>query len=94
MKKLYEKDMPLLSRKRIVYEIDHSKKSTPKKVDLEEQISKDLNVGKDLLKIKHIYSKFGESISKVIAHVYSDAKIKTHLEDKKIKTRKKKKKGK
>ena len=49
---------------------------------------------KDLLKIKHIYSKFGESISKVIAHVYSDAKIKTHLEDKKVKTRKKKKKGK
>ncbi len=94
MKTIYEKDMPLLSRKRIAYEIEHLKKATPKKADIQEEISKKLKVDKNLVKIKHIYSKFGVSKSKIITHVYSDSKTKQLLEDKKEKTRKKKKKAK
>lgn len=90
MKKIYEKDMPLLSRKRIAFEVDHPKSSTPKKALIEDEVAKQLNVDKNLIKVRHIYSKYGACSSKVIAHVYSNEKTKKLLEDKRVKKKKQK----
>ena len=72
MKKLYEKEMPLLKRKRVAFEIEHPEKATPSRKDIKHQISTSLKIKPELIAIRHIYSKFGSSKIKVISHIYED----------------------
>ena len=82
MKVLSETESPLLSRRRLVFELEHPKQATPTKIKLEEDIAKKLNTTKDLVAIKHVYTKFGSGKSKVITNVYTDLKTKELLEKK------------
>lgn len=75
MKRLYEKEMPLLSRKRIAFEIEHAGKSTPPREQIKKEVSKALNIKPELIAIRHIYSRFGANKIKVICHVYEDEKM-------------------
>lgn len=74
MKKLYEREMPLLSRKRIAFEIEHAGKTTPSREQIKKEVSKSLNIKSELIAIRHIYTKFGANKIKVICHVYEDEK--------------------
>ncbi|MEM3374521.1 MAG: hypothetical protein QXE31_04845 [Candidatus Woesearchaeota archaeon] len=67
---LKEKEMKLLSRKRVSLEVDS--KATPSRLELIKEISKKLNHPEDLIVIKHIYPQFGKNKAKVIAHLYQD----------------------
>ncbi len=80
MKILYEKENPLLNRKRVALEIDHPNSSTPSRTKLKSDIAKHLKTDEKLILIRHVYSKFGENKSKVIVHVYNDEKELNRLE--------------
>mgnify|MGYP005624271555 CR=1 FL=1 len=83
MEILKEKEMPLLSRKRIVYECD-VKAATPSRLDMAKAVAKQQGVDRDLVIIKHIYPKFGDTKFKVIAHIYSDKQVMGQMEPKKL----------
>lgn len=92
MKILKEKEMPLLARKRINFEVNHAEKSTPSRESLKIEISKQLNVKPELVSIRHIYPKFGQNKSKAVVHVYEDEKTLKFLETPKGKKTKKEQK--
>ena len=68
---LKEKDMKLLSRKRVSLEMDNEG-ATPSRIELVKAIAKKFNVSEELIVIKHIYSQFGKKKTKIIAHIYPD----------------------
>ena len=76
MKLIKEQDMPLLGRKRLTYLVEHKGQKTPARLTLRDQVAKAHKVEPDHVSIRHVYQKFGSGISKVIANIYSDTKIK------------------
>ena len=71
---LNERQVPLLSRKRVNFEVLYGKEPTPKKDDVLKLISEKLKISNELIHINHIYPKFGEHKAKVIANIYKDIK--------------------
>ena len=71
MKKIKETSFPLLSRKEVVYEIDHAGQATPKKDIIKKQIADETKASEDLVKISKVTSNFGLSKIRVIAEIYS-----------------------
>ena len=87
MKKIKETPSPLLNRTRVEYLVEHFQKSTPKKDDLKKTLSQELKVPEDTIHLKHIFSHFGSSKSKIIADIYkSKEDLKKYV---KIKVKKK-----
>ena len=66
-----EKETPLVSRKRVTAWINHTGR-TPSRVEILSGLSKKLKVDKELISIRHIYTRFGEQRVKLIIHVYND----------------------
>lgn len=66
-----ELQVPLLARKRVTGTFDHSGKGTPKNEEIAQEIATKLKVDATAVKIQHIYTHFGDSKSKIIAHVYN-----------------------
>ena len=73
LKKIKEQEMVLLERNRIVYEADNEGNPTPSREKLKEEIAKLNSVDVSLVGIRHIFTKFGSSKFKLIAHIYKDA---------------------
>ena len=96
MKLLKEDHSPLLGYKRITLEIEHDKDKTPSNNDILNKLSNELKVNQELIKVKHIYSHFGLTKSKVIAHVYNNLEMLKKIEEirKKPKVKKEKKQAK
>ncbi len=92
MKKLKEFNSPLLEYKRLTLEIEHNNDKTPSNQDVLNKVSKELNVAPELIKIKHIYSHFGSSKSRIIANVYKNAEMLKKIEEIKKKPKAKKEK--
>jgi len=68
-----ENDVPLLSRKRLKFEVDYSGSKTPSNDEVKKSIATLQKVKEDLIEIRHIYPRFGESKAKVIVHIYKTA---------------------
>jgi len=83
MKILSQEESKLLERKNLVLEVDHTLKSTPKKDLIKDEIAKFLKVEEKLLVIKHVYTGFGKSSSKVEVYVYDNEKALKEVEPKK-----------
>ncbi len=66
-----EKDMGILSRKRVTLMAD-ADNSTPSRLDILKAVAKKFNVGEDLVVIKYIYPQFGKKKAKIIVHIYQD----------------------
>lgn len=92
MKLVKEVDMPLLSRKRVVFEIEHLGEATPSEESVKQKIASYFKVEPSVVSIRHIYSRFGSGMSKVIAHVYKKAEDILKLEPEKREKKKKEKK--
>jgi len=78
---LKQEEVPLLSRKRASFMITFEG-STPDRLKLRKEISRQLKSDEKLTFVRHIYQRFGTNNAKVIAHVYNneaDAKL---IEDK------------
>lgn len=80
LENLKEKEVTLLGRKRVRFELEHQGQSTPTKISIKEEIAKKYNTKPELVAIRHIYSKFGSTKAKVIAHIYNDEKSLKFLE--------------
>ena len=80
MKLISQKDMLLLSRKRVIFEVEHLNKSTPSRTKLKSEIAKKLKTKENLIAIRHIYSKYGIGKSKIISHIYNNEEIKNKLD--------------
>jgi ribosomal protein S24E len=74
-----EKDMKLLSRKRVTLDVESSG-ATPPRVELIRAIAHKFNIKEDLVVIRHIYPQFGKTNAKVIVHLYDDPKKKEMFE--------------
>ncbi len=72
MEVVKEKDMKLLSRKRATILLDNSQKGTPSRAELIKKVAEHYKVDESLVVIKHIYSQFGKSKTKIIVHIYDD----------------------
>jgi len=75
-----QRDTPLLSRKRVSAMVTYEG-ATPSRLTLRDSLAKKLKVDEDLTIIKHIYTRYGHTRAKVIAHVYSNAKDRDTIED-------------
>ena len=75
MQNIKENDMALLGRKRIKFEIEHLGASTPSKNLIKEEIAKKYSTKPELVAIRHIYTKYGQSKARIIAHIYKDEKM-------------------
>jgi ribosomal protein S24E len=73
MEIIKEKDMKLLSRKRVILMRDN-KGATPSRQELIQEVASMFKVKEDLIIIKHVYSQFGENRTKIIVHIYNDKK--------------------
>ncbi|MFA6088509.1 MAG: hypothetical protein WC755_01470 [Candidatus Woesearchaeota archaeon] len=64
-----QKDVPVLSRKRIVC-LATFDKETPTRKQVNDKLAAMVSTTPDLIITRHIYTKFGERKAKVISHVY------------------------
>ncbi len=71
MEVIKEKDMKLLSRKRVTLMVENTG-ATPSRQDLTKEIAKKFKVKEDMIAIKHIYQQFGKNKTKVFVHIYDD----------------------
>ena len=76
-----KQETPLLSRMRVTALLQYEG-ATPSRMDLRKALADKLKVDKELVVIKHIFTKFGHSKAKIIAHVYDlkDAVEKLEME--------------
>ena len=78
---LEKKEMPLLSRTRLQFNLEFDK-STPKRDDIRKEVAKKAGVDESLTIIRHVYTKFGKREAKVIAHVYKNLEDMKKIEEK------------
>lgn len=81
LKMLNKQEVPLLGRKRINYMVEFDL-GTPSKKEILENLAKILKVDKELIAIRHIYQRFGDTKAKVIVHVYKNKEDLKKLEKK------------
>ena len=97
MKILKQEDNPVLEYSKYIIEIEHNKEKTPTNQEVINNISKELKVNPELIKVKYIHSHFGLSKTKVIANIYKNLEMLKRLEEikkkPKIKKEKKAKQG-
>ncbi|MBI5393371.1 hypothetical protein HZA96_05870 [Candidatus Woesearchaeota archaeon] len=75
-----KQETPLLSRTRITATLVYEG-PTPSRQDIRKELSQKLKVSEELIVIKHIFTKFGFSKAKVIAHVYEDKNMVAKIEN-------------
>ena len=81
MKKLKEIHNPVIGYDRVTLEIDHYNEKTPSNQDINSKVAQELKVNPELVKVKHIYSHFGLSKSKIIVHVYKSPEMLKKIEE-------------
>ena len=91
MKQIKQVHNNLLGYSRVVLEVDHNKAKTPSNQDVLNKVAQELKVNPELIKVKHIYSHYGLSKSRVIANVYNNIEMFKRLEEIKKKPKKEKK---
>ena len=77
-----EKETPLLERKRVSLTYNSQDGKTPSRKQILKEVAKKVGGNADAIAIRHIYTKFGETAVKIIAHVYKDAKTMQKYENK------------
>ena len=65
-----ETKQPLLSRKELVYTIDHAKESTPKLTEIKKAVVEQTKAKEQLIVLNGVEASFGSSIAKIIVNVY------------------------
>lgn len=73
MEILKEKEMKLMSRKRVMISLE-GKGATPSRLEILKKVSDHYKVSPELVVIKHIYPQFGNTKTKVAVNIYTDKK--------------------
>lgn len=82
-------DMPLVNRQEIVAAVDFDKEAAPSNVQMTEQIAKLAKAESELVVVKKLDTRFGQSKGTVTAYVYKTAEDKKRFETQKPKSEKK-----
>ena len=90
MKIIKQEEHKLLDRKRITAEVVHDKNKTPSKQEIIKELSQRLNINPELINLRHIYTHFGATKSKIIANVYNNLTMLKSLEEFRKKKKEKK----
>jgi len=85
MKIIKQQEFPLLNFKTLTLHIEYPKSVTPKNETLTKEIASFVKAKEDLVVIKNIYPKFGDTEAEVIADIYHDE---SSLKKNKLVTRK------
>ncbi|HLC63705.1 MAG TPA: hypothetical protein VJJ21_05310 [Candidatus Nanoarchaeia archaeon] len=80
---------PLLGRNQIELEYEHFKQVTPKESEVAKEAATLLKASPELMKVKHIYSGYGNGNSRIIVYVYDSAEKLNAVEVIKKKAKKK-----
>ena len=72
MKIIKQEPNILLERKRISLDYEHPQQSTPKKQEILKEVATLLGAKEELVKIRHVYTKYGQGKSRVIVHAYDN----------------------
>jgi len=91
MKIIKEDKSPLLGRRRLSINVEHYNNKTPDKATIKQKLADQYKHDPEAISVRHIYSKFGRGVSKIIAHLYDKKETKEFLEPIKVKKEKKKK---
>lgn len=75
-----KQEFPLLSRTRIIAEIEFEH-STPPALQLKTEIAKRIDSKPNLVVVRKIKQKYGSTRAEVVVHVYKDEKIMKRLEE-------------
>ena len=75
-------DNPLLQRQEIQIVIKHENKSTPKRNDVIQSLSKELKAKKDLIIIDHLKNKYGKTETRGYVKIYSNIDALNRIETK------------
>ena len=67
-----ERENPVLQRKELILSLDNEKGPTPKKSDIIDKLSAQLNKDKELLVIQSVDQPYGSDDSKALVKVYND----------------------
>ena len=92
MKILKQEFNPVLEYSQYEIELDHSKEKTPNTQEVINNISKELKVNPELIKVKYIHSHYGLSKTNVIVNIYKNLDMLKRLEEIKKKPKAKKEK--
>lgn len=84
MEIIKEKETPLLNRKRVTLKYTTTEGKTPARKDMVNAVAQKVGAKDDLIAIRHIYTQFGSTSAKIIAHVYKDAATKEKYEGKNL----------
>ena len=76
-----ERETPLLWRRRVTAMVEFEG-ATPSRKQIQQAVAKKLDANEKLTIIKHVYPRYGDSMAKVIAHVYSKEEDKNTVEAK------------
>jgi ribosomal protein S24E len=68
-----QRETPLLSRTRATLTLNYES-ATPNRLEIRKAVAHKLKAKEELVVIKHIYTRFGQKMAKVIAHIYNDKK--------------------
>lgn len=72
MKIIKEDREPLFSRKKILIEMEHEKASTPNMDNTKKQAADLLKINPELLRLRNIYTRFGNNKADVICYAYDN----------------------
>ncbi len=92
LKVINKKENILLSRIEVEAEISFKNKATPSAEEVKQQLSKILEVGKDLIVLKQIDTSFGDTSAKILAYQYLSKDDLNTIEPRKKEAKQEKKK--
>jgi len=78
-----KKELPLMSRTEVIVEVKHTGAANPPYSVISKELANLLKADQKVIVIKHVYPKFGEGRSEVIAYVYKDEASMLKFEPKK-----------
>lgn len=79
-----EKEIPLLNRKRVTLTYTTTDGKTPARKDMVNPVAQKIGCSADTVAIRHIYTQFGSTSAKIIAHIYKDAETLAKYENKNL----------
>ena len=78
------KENPLLDRREVEVEVKHEKEATPSKEDVADRIAAENGLNTDEIDVDHVYTGYGNQISKAILKIHQEFEYDEDLEEKTI----------
>lgn len=75
------KENPLMDRREVKADVDHSGESTPSEEDVKSRIAAENGIETENIEINHIYTNYGSNNSEAFLHVYEEFEYDEELQE-------------